>query len=105
MSGEALAPDRLDTVMQLATTLAERMMQEDPPLGAEDRTNVVALLRAALLLEEHGYPIPPAVVETLASAEGLSDGGAAAAESDEAASPAQPPPIVDPDEDQWVPAA
>ena len=56
---------RLDEASKLATKLAERSLAEMMLHGSLPAPTVRVLANAALLLEEHAYPIPPLVLDLL----------------------------------------
>ncbi|KAB1074072.1 hypothetical protein [Methylobacterium planeticum] len=62
---ERPSPERLARVSELAVKLAEKALAERMLQRPVADQTVTALAQAALLLEEHGEPVPPLALELL----------------------------------------
>ena len=60
------SPERLATVSELASKLAEKALAERMMQRPVDDQTVTALAEAVLLVEEHAHPVPPLALDLLA---------------------------------------
>lgn len=87
MTTASSAPPGMNEILEMSGELAERMF-EDQAAGrevAEDR--VRALMKAAMLIEEHGLPWPPRVMDVLQAVDRPASDGMDEADTDEGVDP------------------